>query len=258
VVRGLRAAVGSREILRGIDLTVASGEVHAIMGPNGSGKSTLSHVLMGRRGYEVLGGEVLLDGRDLLSLPVWERAAAGLFLAMQYPTEVPGVAVEEMLTEALIGVGRADGNVHDRMRVEAERIGFDERFLSRPVNVDLSGGEKKRNETLQLGVLAPRFAILDEIDSGLDLDALRDVSRRVEALTTEIGLGVLAITHYRRLLTELRPDHVHVLVKGRIVRSGGPELADELELSGYAEWADGDDQPPASTAADDPLADPLA
>src|SRR5688572_26161213 len=149
-IKGLRAAVQAKEILRGIDLTVSSGEVHAVMGPNGSGKSTLSHVLMGRPGYEVLGGEVRLDGRDLLALAAHERAAGGLFLVMQYPTEVPGVAVEEMLTEALVAVGRADGNVHARMREEAERIGFDERFLSRPVNVDLSGGEKKRNETMQL------------------------------------------------------------------------------------------------------------
>jgi Fe-S cluster assembly ATP-binding protein len=251
--------VQGREILRGIDLTVSSGEVHAVMGPNGSGKSTLSHVLMGRPGYEVLGGEVLLDGRDLLHLPPWERAAAGLFLAMQYPTEVPGVAVEELLTEALLAVGKAGSDVHGRMREEAERIGFDERFLSRPLNVDLSGGEKKRNETLQLSVLAPKIAVLDEIDSGLDVDALRAVSRRVEALTTEIGLGVLAITHYRRLLTELRADRIHVLVKGRIVASGGPELADELEVSGYAAFVD-DDDPGAASEGDriDPFADPFA
>jgi Fe-S cluster assembly ATP-binding protein len=262
---GLRAGVGGKEILRGIDLTVSSGEVHAVMGPNGSGKSTLSHVLMGRPGYEVLGGEVLLDGRDLLALPTHERAAAGLFLAMQYPTEVPGVAVEEMLTEALVATGKAparaaesgkQSDVHGLMAAEAIKIGFDERFLSRPLNVDLSGGEKKRNETLQLGVLAPKIAILDEIDSGLDVDALRAVSRRVEALTTEIGLGVLAITHYRRLLTELRPDGVHVLVKGRIVASGGSELADELEVAGYAAYLDGDEEQGA--AAPDPFADPLA
>jgi Fe-S cluster assembly ATP-binding protein len=180
---------------------------------------------------------------------------------MQYPTEVPGVAVEELLAEALVATGKASGDVHALMAREAARIGFDERFLSRPLNVDLSGGEKKRNETLQLGVLAPAIAILDEIDSGLDVDALRAVSRRVEALTTEIGLGVLAITHYRRLLNELRPDHVHVLVKGRIVASGGPELADELEVTGYATYVDGDDADDVATepaAADDPFADPLA
>jgi Fe-S cluster assembly ATP-binding protein len=259
-VRGLRAGVAGREILRGIDLTVSSGEVHAVMGPNGSGKSTLSHVLMGRPGYEVLGGEVLLDGRDLLALPTHERAAAGLFLAMQYPTEVPGVAVEEMLTEALVATGKASGNTHALMTAEAIKIGFDERFLARPLNVDLSGGEKKRNETLQLGVLSPKIAVLDEIDSGLDVDALRAVSRRVEELTNEIGLGVLAITHYRRLLNELRPDHVHVLVRGRIVASGGSELADELEVAGYAAYLDGDEAEAevASPSDVDPFADPLA
>jgi Fe-S cluster assembly ATP-binding protein len=257
VIRGLRASVGGSEILRGVDLTVRSGEVHAVMGPNGSGKSTLSHVLMGKPGYEVTGGEVLLDGRDLLPLPTWERAAAGLFLAMQYPTEVPGVSLEDMLGEALSGQGV---DVHRRLVEEAERIGFDERFIDRPLNVDLSGGEKKRNETLQLGVLAPKIAILDEIDSGLDVDALRDVSRRVEALTEETGLGVLAITHYQRLLHELRADVVHVLVKGRIVATGGHDLADELESTGYAAYVEGEDPTSESDAFNpaDPFADPLA
>ncbi|MBW3643735.1 MAG: ATP-binding cassette domain-containing protein, partial [Actinobacteria bacterium] len=151
MVSGLRAAVGGKEILRGVDLGVRSGEVHAVMGPNGSGKSTLAHVIMGRPGYEVTGGSVTLDGVDLLALEPWQRAAAGLFSAMQYPTEVPGVTLAEMLEEALVAVGRGGGDVAERLRTEAERIGFDERFLSRPVNVDLSGGEKKRNETLQLG-----------------------------------------------------------------------------------------------------------
>jgi Fe-S cluster assembly ATP-binding protein len=155
---------------------------------------------------------------------------------MQYPVEVPGVTVESVLTEALVAAGRGGGDVHGLMADEAVRIGFDERFLARPMNVDLSGGERKRNETLQLGVLRPKIAILDEIDSGLDIDALRAVSRRVEAATDEIGLGVLAITHYRRLLTELRPDVVHVLSRGRIVAAGGPELADELERTGYAAY----------------------
>ncbi|MDP9006750.1 MAG: Fe-S cluster assembly ATPase SufC [Actinomycetota bacterium] len=234
VVSGLRAAVAGKEILRGVDLRVRSGEVHAVMGPNGSGKSTLAHVIMGRPGYEVTGGSVTLDGVDLLALEPWQRAAAGLFSAMQYPTEVPGVTLAEMLEEALVAVGRGGGDVAERLRTEAQRIGFDERFLSRPVNVDLSGGEKKRNETLQLGVLQPSIAILDEIDSGLDIDALRKVARRVEAETEERNLGVLAITHYRRLLTVLRADAVHVLSRGRVVMSGGPELADQLEASGYA------------------------
>ncbi|MEX2659445.1 MAG: Fe-S cluster assembly ATPase SufC [Acidimicrobiales bacterium] len=264
VLRGLRAAAGGEEILRGVDITVRSGEVHAVMGPNGSGKSTLSHVIMGRPGYEVLGGTVTLDGADVLAMAPHERAIAGLFLAMQYPTEVPGVSLEAMLTEALVGAGRvsAEGEVKARMLVEAERIGFDERFLKRPLNVDLSGGEKKRNETLQLGVLQPRIAILDEIDSGLDVDALRDVSRRVEAETHERGLGVLAITHYRRLLTELRPDVVHVLIKGRIAATGGPELADELERSGYAEFHESEAEAEAERARSrsvlDPLSDPFA
>ena len=256
VIRGLRAGVAGREILKGVDLTVRSGEVHAVMGPNGSGKSTLSHVIMGRPGYEVLGGSVTLDGVELLSMPTWKRAQAGLFLAMQYPTEVPGVSLFETLEEAAVSSGRDRHAVVERAKAEAVRIGFDERFLTRALNVDLSGGEKKRNETLQLAVLDPKIAILDELDSGLDVDALRDVSRRVEALTTETGLGVLAITHYTRLLLELRPDHVHVLSGGRIVKSGGPELADELESTGYAPYGVKDDA--VSPAAADPFADPLA
>jgi Fe-S cluster assembly ATP-binding protein len=237
VVSGLRAGVAGREILKGIDVTVRSGEVHAVMGPNGSGKSTLSHVIMGRPGYEVLGGSVQLDGVELLDLPTWKRAQAGLFLAMQYPTEVPGVSLFETLQEAARAAGKDPGETVARARAEAARIGFDERFLTRALNVDLSGGERKRNETLQLGVLEPKIAILDELDSGLDVDALRDVSRRVEAATTESGLGVLAITHYTRLLLELKPDRVHVLSAGRIVREGGPELAEELEETGYAPYA---------------------
>jgi Fe-S cluster assembly ATP-binding protein len=232
-VRGLRAGVAGKEILRGVDLAVRSGQVHAVMGPNGSGKSTLAHVIMGRPGYEVLGGSVTLDGVDLLPLAPWERAQAGLFLAMQYPTEVPGVSVDDLLEAAFVGTGRDPGEVPDRLRVEAGRIGFDDRFLHRPLNVDLSGGEKKRNETLQLGVLEPAIALLDELDSGLDVDALRACARRIEAATEETGLGVLAITHYNRLLHELRADHVHVLAGGVIARSGGPELAAELEQTGY-------------------------
>src|SRR5688572_14947861 len=254
VITGLRAGVAGREILTGVDLTVRSGEVHAVMGPNGSGKSTLSHVILGRPGYEVLGGSVTLDGVELLELPTWKRAQAGLFLAMQYPTEVPGVSLFETLEEAAVAAGRERSEVVARAREEAVRIGFDERFLLRPLNVDLSGGEKKRNETLQLAVLEPKIAILDEIDSGLDVDALRDVSRRVEAATTETGLGVLAITHYTRLLLELKPDVVHVLSGGRIARTGGPELADELEVTGYAPY--GGTEPAARP--DDPFADPLA
>ncbi len=258
VIEGLRAEVAGREILRGIDLTVRSGEVHAVMGPNGSGKSTLSHVLTGKPGYTVTGGRALLDGVDLLVLPAWERARAGLFLAMQYPIEVPGVSVDDLLTEAFRAAGRDVDEVPALVGAEATRIGFDERLLTRSLNVDLSGGEKKRNETLQLGVLTPRFAILDELDSGLDVDALRACARRIEAATEEDDLGVLAITHYSRLLHELKPDVIHVLAKGEIVATGGPELADELEATGYASYVEEEPEPAAATSASDPFADPLA
>jgi Fe-S cluster assembly ATP-binding protein len=235
-ISNLSAGVAGTQILNGIDLTVSSGEVHAVMGPNGAGKSTLSGVVMGKPGYEVLGGSVSLDGLDVLSMPAWERAVAGLHLVMQYPTEVPGVALDDVMTEALLARGQPTDQLGSTLLAEAMRIGFDERFLHRALNVDLSGGEKKRNETLQLAVLQPRIAILDELDSGLDIDALRDCARRVEDLTKD-GLGVLAITHYSRLLTELRADHIHILVKGRIVASGGPELADQLERDGYAAFS---------------------
>jgi Fe-S cluster assembly ATP-binding protein len=239
-IRGLRAAVAGREILNGIDLTVRSGEVHAVMGPNGSGKSTLSHVVMGKPGYEVLAGSVTLDGVDLLALAPWQRAQAGLFLAMQYPTEVPGVSMSEVLAEAARAAGLDVATIVARVTPEAERIGVDPRLLLRSLNVDLSGGEKKRSETLQLAVLQPKVAVLDEIDSGLDIDALRAVARRVEAATTEFGLGVLAITHYNRLLAELKPDFTHILARGLIVAEGGPELADEVEASGYAAFTPGE------------------
>ncbi len=236
-IKGLRAAVGGKEILHGIDLRIASGEVHAVMGPNGAGKSTLSSVIMGKPGYEVLGGTVTLDGQDLLSLAPWERAQAGLFLGMQYPTEVAGVGVVDLLVEAARSAGRDPSAVPAAVAAEAERIGLDVKLLLRSLNVDLSGGEKKRNETLQLAVLRPKFAILDEIDSGLDIDALRAVAQRVEAATEEFGLGVLAITHYHRLLDELKPDVVHILARGVIVTSGGPELAGQVEVDGYAAFA---------------------
>ena len=251
VIEGLRAGVDGNEILRGIDLVVRSGEVHAVMGPNGSGKSTLSHVIMGRPGYEITGGSVTLDGVDVLALDTWERAQAGLFLALQYPTEVPGVSVEAMLQASFAAAGRDVMAVPAMVAAEAGRIGFDERFLGRDLNVDLSGGEKKRNETLQLGVLEPKIAILDELDSGLDIDALRDCSRRVEQATSESGLGVLAITHYTRLLRELKVDHVHILVKGSFKASGGPELADELEVDGYANYAE--PEPEAQPVGPDPF-----
>lgn len=233
-IQGLCAEVAGKEILRGIDLEVNSGEVHAIMGPNGAGKSTLSAVIMGKPGYKVTAGSVTLDGVDMLALPTWKRATAGLHLVMQYPTEVPGVHVDEVLMEALSARGRSGDDLATRIAAEASRINFDTELVSRALNVDLSGGEKKRNETLQLGVLEPKIAILDELDSGLDIDALRDCARRVEAATHESNLGVLAITHYVRLLEELKPDVVHILAAGRIVKTAGPELADELERDGYA------------------------
>ena len=261
-ISGLRAGAGGKEILRGIDLSVSSGQVHAVMGPNGSGKSTLAHVVMGRPGYEVLAGQVMLDGVDLLGLPPWQRAQAGLFLAMQYPTEVPGVSLEDALTEALLARGEGGSDVRQSLLVEAGRIGFDERFVSRPLNVDLSGGEMKRNETLQLAVLRPKIAVLDEIDSGLDIDALRTVSRRVEDATRELDLGVLVITHYSRMLLELKPDVVSVLQRGRVVATGGPELAEELERTGYAGYEeDGEgagEATPERPTIDDPFGGPLA
>jgi Fe-S cluster assembly ATP-binding protein len=259
-ISGLKAGIPSRQILQGVDLEVESGQVHVVMGPNGSGKSTLSNVLMGYSEYLVTEGSVTIDGVELLGLPTWRRAQAGLFLAMQYPIEVPGVRLDDVLTEALRAEGRDTAELQHAVLDEAARIGFDERFLSRPLNVDLSGGEKKRNETLQLAVLQRKFAVLDEIDSGLDIDALRVVARRIEAATTEDGIGVLAITHYKRLLDELKPDVVHVLVRGRIVATGGPELADELERTGYAAYREQEGAPgPAGRgSAGDPFADPLS
>ena len=233
-IKGLRAEVAGKEILQGIDLVVKSGEVHAIMGPNGAGKSTLSAVIMGKPGYMVLAGSVTLDGVDMLALPTWERAIAGLHLVMQYPTEVPGVHADQVMAEALTARHRGTEGMAARITQEALRINMDPELVTRALNVDLSGGEKKRNETMQLGVLEPKFAILDELDSGLDIDALRDCARRVEAATHESNLGVLAITHYVRLFEELKPDVVHIMVSGRIVASGGAELADQLEIDGYA------------------------
>ena len=233
-IKGLRAEVAGKEILQGIDLVVKSGEVHAIMGPNGAGKSTLSAVIMGKPGYKVLAGSVTLDGVDMLALPTWERAIAGLHLVMQYPTEVPGVHADQVMAEALTARHRGTEGMAARITQEALRINMDPELVTRALNVDLSGGEKKRNETMQLGVLEPKFAILDELDSGLDIDALRDCARRVEAATHESNLGVLAITHYVRLFEELKPDIVHIMVSGRIAASGGAELADQLEIDGYA------------------------
>jgi Fe-S cluster assembly ATP-binding protein len=232
-IDGLRVRVAGKEILHGVDLEVRSGEVHALMGPNGSGKSTLSHALMGRADYEVLGGSITIDGEELTHLPTWQRAQRGLFLAMQYPVEVPGVPLEVLVSASMRARDVEPSGLHESVLAEAEALGVRAELLARGVNDEFSGGEQKRAETVQLAVLKPGFAILDEIDSGLDVDSLRDVARRVERMTHESNLGVLAITHYARVLTELRPDRVHVMLDGRIARSGGPELADQLEAHGY-------------------------
>ena len=228
VITGLRAEVAGKEVLKGISLTMKSGEVHAIMGPNGSVKSTLAHVLSAHPGYKVLGGTVTLDGVSLLELDASERDRLGLMLAMQQPVEVPGVRPIDLLVAA-----GASGDAVATMKTEADRVGLKAELLERFVNVDLSGGEKKRAEMVQLAVLKPKFAILDEIDSGLDVDALHAVGERLSAATREWNCGLLAITHFRRLLDVLTPNVIHVMSAGKIVASGGAELAETLERDGY-------------------------
>jgi Fe-S cluster assembly ATP-binding protein len=238
VIGGLIAGAGGHEVLHGIDLEVPAGEVHLVMGPNGSGKSTLAHAVMGRPGTTVTGGSVSIDGTELLGLSAWERARLGLFLGLQLPIEVPGVRLDALLGAALEeGDGSDAAPLRARIAAEAAAVGLDQRLTTRALNVDLSGGERKRNEVVQLGILRPRYCVLDEIDSGLDVDALGAVARRLETATEEWGMGVLAITHFARLSNELRADAVHVLLGGRIVASGGPELAAELETTGYAAYA---------------------
>ncbi|MFZ9459502.1 MAG: Fe-S cluster assembly ATPase SufC [Ilumatobacteraceae bacterium] len=236
-IKNLAVSVGGSQILNDVSLTINSGEVHAVMGPNGAGKSTLSAALMGKPGYVVTGGSVKLDGVDILALPTWQRATAGLHLIMQYPTEIPGVMLQDAMSAALDARKRDTTNLRSLIATEANRISFDTELVDRAVNVDFSGGEKKRNETVQLAVLQPKIAILDELDSGLDIDALRDCAQRVEDATRELNLGVLVITHYSRLFEQLKPDFVHILTNGRIVKSAGPELADELEVTGYAAYS---------------------
>jgi Fe-S cluster assembly ATP-binding protein len=236
-IKNLAVSVGGSQILNDVTLTIKSGEVHAVMGPNGAGKSTLSAALMGKPGYVVTGGSVKLDGVDMLALPTWQRATAGLHLIMQYPTEIPGVMLQDAMSAALDARNRDTTNLRTLISTEANRISFDTELVDRAVNVDFSGGEKKRNETVQLAVLQPKIAILDELDSGLDIDALRDCAQRVEDATREMNLGVLVITHYSRLFEQLKPDFVHILTNGRIVKSAGPELADELEVTGYAAYS---------------------
>ena len=236
VIKDLHARTQSAEILTGVNLTVRSGEVHALMGPNGSGKSTLSHVLMGRPGYTVTQGEITLDGENLAGLETWERAKLGLFLVLQYPVEIEGVSATNIIEASQLSQSDGFDEVLRHASQEAENLGIPLDHLDRGVNLDMSGGEKKRLETLQLVTLKPSIAVLDELDSGLDVDGLRVVSNRVERLTEEDGLGVLVITHYSRLLEELKPDYVHVFVEGKIVASGDSSLADELESDGYEKW----------------------
>ncbi len=240
-IENLHAEIDGKPILKGLTLEVNAGEVHAIMGPNGAGKSTLGYVLGGRPGYEVTEGSVTFDGVDLLELEPNERAAAGLFLGFQYPVEIPGVSNVQFLRESLNAQrGQRDekplsgGEFLKLARAQADGLGLNQDMLKRLVNVGFSGGEKKRNEMVQMGILNPKFAILDETDSGLDIDALRIVGDGINRIMRAPDKAVLLITHYQRLLDYVQPDRVHVLADGRIVRSGGPELALELEREGYA------------------------
>jgi len=240
----LHATVAGKAILNGVSLAVPAGEVHAIMGPNGSGKSTLAYVLAGRPGYEVSEGSVTFEGRDLLAMAPHERAAAGMFLGFQYPVEIPGVSMLQFLRESLNAQRRARGEAElsgaefiRLAKAQAAELGMDAEMLKRPVNVGFSGGEKKRAEMVQMGIMNPRLAILDETDSGLDIDALRSVGAGINRIMRAPDKAVLLITHYQRLLDYVKPDRVHVLSRGKIVRSGGAELAHELEREGYAEAA---------------------
>jgi len=232
---------GNKEILKGVDLTVEAGKVHAIMGPNGSGKSTLSYVLSGKEGYEVIDGTVLLNGCDILEMEPEERASVGLFLAFQYPVEIPGVGNMTFLRTAVNAQRKARGEQEisatdflKQVRDRAKSLQIDAEMLKRPVNVGFSGGEKKRNEILQMAMLEPKMCILDETDSGLDVDAMKLVAEGVNSLR-DAGRGFLVITHYQRLLDHIKPDVVHIMANGRIVKTGGPELALEVENNGYSE-----------------------
>ncbi|HKQ54257.1 MAG TPA: Fe-S cluster assembly ATPase SufC [Methyloceanibacter sp.] len=243
-IKNLHVNVDGREILNGLDLTLPQGEIHAIMGPNGSGKSTLAYVLAGKDDYHVTAGSIAWNGEDLLGMEPSERAAKGVFLAFQYPMEIPGVATMTFLRTAVNAVRKARGepelSTPDFLRFvreKAQALRIDPEMLKRPLNVGFSGGEKKRNEILQMALLEPTLCVLDETDSGLDIDALRVVAEGVNALRTP-DRAMLVITHYQRLLTYIVPDRVHVLSEGRVARSGGPELALELEESGYAEFGE--------------------
>ncbi|MET0248859.1 MAG: Fe-S cluster assembly ATPase SufC [Sphingobium sp.] len=241
-IDSLTNAIDGKAILKGLSLSVGAGEVHAIMGPNGAGKSTLAYTLGGRPGYDVTGGSATLDGQDLLAMEPHERAAAGLFLGFQYPVEIPGVSNLQFLRESLNSQRKARGEAAlsggEFIRLAKEKaalLGLDMEMLKRSVNVGFSGGEKKRAEMVHMGILDPKFAILDETDSGLDIDALKVVGAGINAIMRKPDKGVLLITHYQRLLDYVRPDFVHVLAGGRIIKSGGPDLALQLEREGYAE-----------------------
>jgi Fe-S cluster assembly ATP-binding protein len=244
-IENLHATVAGREVLKGINLEIEAGKVHAVMGPNGSGKSTLSYVLAGREGYEITQGKVAFAGQDLLAMAPEERAAAGIFLAFQYPVEIPGVSTTTFLKTALNAVRKSRGERElepvEFLKLQKEKmaqLGMDAEMVKRGVNVGFSGGEKKRNEVLQMAMLAPKLAILDETDSGLDIDALKVVADGVNALRSS-GRSFLVITHYQRLLNHIKPDVVHVLAQGKIQKTGGPELALELEEKGYAGFYEG-------------------
>ena len=244
-IENLRVSIGEKEILRGVNLTIRQGEVHALMGPNGSGKSTLSYALMGHPSYEVTEGSVTIDGQDILGLEPDERAKAGLFLAFQYPTSIPGVTVANFLRHAVTNVrnpARKEGedlipmrDFRKELREQMDELGMDQEFARRYLNDGFSGGEKKRAEILQLAMLRPAFSILDETDSGLDIDAVRIVSEGVNRVAAKHSIGILVITHYERILNYIRPDFVHILFGGQIVESGGPELVQQLERKGY-DW----------------------
>jgi Fe-S cluster assembly ATP-binding protein len=252
-IEGLKASVEGKDILQGIDLTVRQGETHALMGPNGSGKSTLANVIMGRPGYVVTGGDVRFKGESVLKLTADQRAQRGLFLAMQYPVEVPGVSVVNFLRTAYTAVKGGETSAlafRKHMKEKMNTLGIEDAMVNRYLNQGFSGGEKKRNEILQLAVLEPEIAILDETDSGLDIDSLKQVATGVAQLVGP-NLGVLLVTHYQRILNYITPDFVHVMMNGRIVKSGGKELATELEQKGYEEIRKelGLEEPPAAAAA---------
>ena len=236
-IKNVHASIEGKEILKGIDLTIRSGEIHALMGPNGSGKSTLSYVIMGHPKYTVTEGSITLDGNDVLAMSADERAKAGIFLSFQYPAEIPGISMTNFLRTALNHVRDKNVSVHEFRSLLKEKMGMlamGKEFAERYVNDGFSGGEKKRSEILQLAVLQPRIAVLDETDSGLDIDALRIVADGVNRLrTADREMGMLIITHYQRILNYIKPDYVHILVDGKIVTSGGPDLAEHLETYGY-------------------------